>query len=31
MSDAVLAGRVQFAFTILFHYLFPILTMGWEQ
>lgn len=28
MSDAVLAGRTQFAFTILFHYLFPILTMG---
>ena len=28
MSDAVLAGRVQFAFTIMFHYLFPILTMG---
>jgi cytochrome d ubiquinol oxidase subunit I len=28
MSDAVLAGRAQFAFTILFHYLFPILTMG---
>jgi len=28
MSDAVLAGRSQFAFTIMFHYLFPILTMG---
>ncbi len=28
MSDAVLAGRAQFAFTIMFHYLFPILTMG---
>ena len=28
MSDAVLAGRTQFAFTIMFHYLFPILTMG---
>ena len=28
MSDAVLSGRAQFAFTIMFHYLFPILTMG---
>lgn len=28
MSDAVMAGRAQFAFTIMFHYLFPILTMG---
>ena len=28
MSDAVLAGRAQFAFTIMFHYLFPMLTMG---
>lgn len=28
MSDAVLAGRAQFAFTIMFHYLFPVLTMG---
>ena len=28
MSDAVVAGRAQFAFTIMFHYLFPILTMG---
>ena len=28
MSDAVIAGRAQFAFTIMFHYLFPILTMG---
>ena len=26
--DAVLADRVQFAFTIMFHYLFPIGTMG---
>src|SRR5580692_6955342 len=26
--DAVLADRVQFAFTIIFHYLFPITTMG---
>jgi cytochrome d ubiquinol oxidase subunit I len=28
MTDATLAGRWQFAFTIMFHYLFPILTMG---
>src|SRR5262245_51397611 len=28
MGDAVSAARFQFAFTILFHYLFPILTMG---
>ena len=28
MSDAVMAGRAQFAFTIMFHYLFPMLTMG---
>jgi cytochrome d ubiquinol oxidase subunit I len=28
MSDAVAAGRLQFAFTIMFHYLFPITTMG---
>lgn len=28
MTEAVLAGRAQFAFTILFHYLFPIMTMG---
>ena len=26
--DAVLADRLQFAFTIMFHYLFPITTMG---
>ncbi len=26
--DAVFAHRVQFAFTVMFHYLFPILTMG---
>ena len=26
--DAVLAGRLQFAFTIMFHYLFPIGSMG---
>lgn len=28
MTDAVVAGRIQFAFTVMFHYLFPILTMG---
>lgn len=28
MTDPVLAHRVQFAFTVMFHYLFPILTMG---
>jgi cytochrome d ubiquinol oxidase subunit I len=28
MSEAVFAHRVQFAFTVMFHYLFPILTMG---
>jgi cytochrome d ubiquinol oxidase subunit I len=28
MTDAVYAARFQFAFTILFHYLFPVLTMG---
>ncbi|MGO8673921.1 MAG: cytochrome ubiquinol oxidase subunit I [Capsulimonadaceae bacterium] len=28
MSDAVIAGRAQFAFTVMFHYLFPALTMG---
>ncbi len=28
MSDALVAGRAQFAFTVMFHYLFPILTMG---
>ena len=28
MTDAVVAARWQFAFTIMFHYLFPILTMG---
>ena len=26
--DVVLADRLQFAFTIMFHYLFPIGTMG---
>ena len=28
MNDAVYAARFQFAFTIMFHYLFPVLTMG---
>jgi cytochrome bd ubiquinol oxidase subunit I len=28
MTDAVIAARWQFAVTILFHYLFPVLTMG---
>jgi cytochrome d ubiquinol oxidase subunit I len=28
MENAVVADRIQFAFTILFHYLFPIGTMG---
>jgi cytochrome bd-type quinol oxidase subunit 1 len=28
MSDAIVAGRAQFAFTVMFHYLFPMLTMG---
>lgn len=28
MAEAVFAGRFQFAFTIMFHYLFPVLTMG---
>jgi len=28
MTSAVIAGRIQFAFTIMFHYLFPILTIG---
>ena len=28
MTDAVIADRIQFAFTLMFHYLFPILTMG---
>src|SRR5579862_1920972 len=26
--DLVLADRLQFAFTVMFHYLFPITTMG---
>ncbi|HET7214550.1 MAG TPA: cytochrome ubiquinol oxidase subunit I [Terriglobia bacterium] len=28
MNGAVFAHRIQFAFTVMFHYLFPILTMG---
>ncbi len=28
MSTAVFAHRIQFALTVMFHYLFPILTMG---
>jgi cytochrome d ubiquinol oxidase subunit I len=28
VSDATIAARWQFAFTIMFHYLFPVLTMG---
>jgi cytochrome d ubiquinol oxidase subunit I len=28
MMQSVLADRIQFAFTIMFHYLFPITTMG---
>lgn len=28
MSSALIADRIQFAFTIMFHYLFPIGTMG---
>ena len=28
MTDTIVAGRLQFAFTIMFHFLFPILTMG---
>lgn len=28
MTDAATADRIQFAFTIMFHYLFPITTMG---
>jgi cytochrome bd ubiquinol oxidase subunit I len=28
MTDAVVADRIQFAFTLMFHYLFPVLTMG---
>jgi cytochrome d ubiquinol oxidase subunit I len=28
MNDVLTAGRVQFGLTIMFHYLFPVLTMG---
>lgn len=28
MEDALLYDRLQFAFTVTFHYLFPQLTMG---
>jgi len=28
MNDALILHRLQFAFTIIFHYLFPVLTMG---
>ncbi len=28
MDDVLTPGRVQFGFTIMFHYLFPVLTMG---
>jgi len=28
MTDPIFAHRVQFAMTVMFHYLFPILTMG---
>jgi cytochrome d ubiquinol oxidase subunit I len=28
MDTALMAGRAQFAFTIMFHYLFPVLSMG---
>ncbi len=28
MEDAILLSRLQFAFTIVYHYLFPQLTMG---
>lgn len=28
MTDAAIADRIQFTFTILYHYLFPITTMG---
>ena len=28
MDDALLIGRVQFAFTVMYHYIFPQLTMG---
>ncbi len=28
MTDTAIADRIQFTFTVMFHYLFPILTMG---
>lgn len=28
MDSAVIADRIQFGFTVMFHYLFPIITMG---
>ncbi|HMA28456.1 MAG TPA: cytochrome ubiquinol oxidase subunit I, partial [Thermoanaerobaculia bacterium] len=28
MSDPLFLHRLQFAFTIVYHYLFPVLTMG---
>ncbi|HUL71830.1 MAG TPA: cytochrome ubiquinol oxidase subunit I [Vicinamibacterales bacterium] len=28
MDTSLIAARVQFAFTVMFHYLFPVLTMG---
>jgi cytochrome d ubiquinol oxidase subunit I len=28
MTDAAIVARSQFAFTIMFHYLFPVLTIG---
>jgi cytochrome bd ubiquinol oxidase subunit I len=28
MDTSLIAPRVQFAFTVMFHYLFPVLTMG---
>lgn len=28
MRDPIFLHRLQFAFTILYHYLFPVLTMG---
>ncbi len=28
MEDALMVSRLQFAFTVTFHYLFPMFTMG---
>jgi len=28
MSDPIFLHRLQFAFTVIYHYLFPVLTMG---